>query len=508
MEWTQQKNVPIKEPNTFFYNNVYSLPVSNTPFRKLAFDYNKEDYFKRSVQDNAVVYSEVDNSENNVFLDPWLVYKPLNRHEFPTKYGELQRIQNIQGQQILGLFTDQAVVFNRIDNLADRITPQTSVIGTGGIFTTRPAEFSISDLGFAGTQNTDLANTPYGHFYVDAKRGKIWKVDPSGGGLEAISDSVGNNPSSMKNWFREHLPFKILKQLPQIDTDNKFKGIGFNIWYDARFDRIFFTKKDIVVKEGIDLNLFTTEDNKIIYDGQEVQPTDSTLFEDVSWTIAFNPTIGWVSYYSFKPNFTVAHQDYFTSSENLGTLWNHYLNNKSFQKFYGKQEAFIIEYPIQNENIRKELLSLSLNLEARRWQDEWDFAEKRSIGFNKLNIYNHTNNSGLLNLFEQKTLSQKSKYPKTNNNNTQDILYTAEEGKHNINYFYNRVKNQDNNIPIFLWDKNRIERQINPQAVSFFGKKQLERLRGETFIVRLINDNNTDYQITLKNSIQTENGYS
>ena len=643
MEWTQQKNVPIKEPNTFFYNNVYSLPVSNTPFRRLAFDYNKEEYFKRSVQDNAVVYSEIDNSENNVFSDPWLVYKPLNRHEFSTKYGKLQRIQNLQGQQILGLFSDQAVVFNKVDNLADRITPQTSVTGTSGIFTSRPAEFSLTDLGFAGTQNSELANTPYGNFYVDAKRGKIWKVDPSGGGLEPISDSVGNNPSSMKNWFREHLPFKILKQFPQVDVDNKFKGIGFNIWYDARFDRVFFTKKDVVAKSScvryedgeffsnceesdcendnlivngnfdtdlsgwsfvyeeqyvwldgkawfnesndqtasmfqdilevgktykISFNVYSTIDDgifksvKVFAGGNEsqeflingdttidiemectgsnlfridtiftsyildiskriaidnvcvieknpkkkIEVTNSKYFEDVSWTIAFNPMIGWVSYYSFKPNFTVAHQDYFTSSENLGTLWNHYLNNKSFQKFYGRQEAFIIEYPVQNGNIRKELLSLSLNLEARRWQDEWNFAENRSVGFNKLNIYNHTNNSGVLNLVEQKTLSQKSQYPKTNNNNTQDILFTAEEGKHNINYFYNRVKNQDNNVPHFLWDKNRIEKQINPQAVSFFGKKQLERLRGETFIVRLINDNNTDYQITLKNSIQTENG--
>lgn len=508
MEWTQQKNVPIKEPNTFFYNNVYSLPVSNTPFRKLNFDYNKEEYFKRSVQDNAVIYSEMDNTENNVFLDPWLVYKPLNRYEFATKYGKLQRIQNLQGQQILGLFTDQAVVFNKVDNLADRITPQTSVTGTGGIFTTRPAEFSLTDLGFAGTQNSELANTPYGNFYVDAKRGKIYKVEPSGGGLEPISDFIQGKPSGLKNWFREHLPFKILRQLPNVDTDNKFKGLGFNIWYDARFDRIFFTKKDVVVKQGVNINLFSTENNSVVYNGKEVSFDNTDLFEDVSWTIAYSPLVGWVSYYSFTPNFSVSHQDYFTTSENKGSIWNHYLNNKSFQNFYGAQNSYIIEYPIQNENVRKELLSIALNVEAKRWQNEWNFSEHKGIGFNKMTIYNNTNNSGLLNLIEQKTISQRAKYPITNADISQDILYTAEEGKHNVNYFFNRVKNQDNNIPQWLWDKNMINKQINSSAISFRGKSLLEKLRGETFIVRLENTNNKDFQITLKNSIQIENGYS
>ena len=52
----------------------------------------------------------------------------------------------------------------------------------------------------------------------------------------------------MKQWFREHLPFKILKTFPDLDTDNKFKGIGLNIWYDDRNSRVFLTKRDYIVK--------------------------------------------------------------------------------------------------------------------------------------------------------------------------------------------------------------------------------------------------------------------
>ena len=509
VEWTQQKNLSISEPNTLFYNSVYSSSVSNTSLKKLDALYSKENSYKKSIQDNSVMYSKEDGDETNLFLDPWLVYKPLDKYEFATKYGKLQRLQNLQSNQILGLFTDQVVVFNKVDSLADRITPLTSVTGTGGIFATRPTEFSITDLGFAGTQNTELTNTPYGNFYVDAKRGKIYQMRPDGNGIEPISEVINGKPSGMRNWFREHLPFKVLKQFPNIDTDNKFKGIGLNIWYDARFDRVFFTKKDIIVKKGILLENFEIVDGNLFYNDVEVGYDDTTLFEDVSFTIAFKPSEGWISFYSFKPNYSVAHQDYFTTGLNTeGTLWNHYLGNKSFQNFYNKQERMLVEYPVQAENIRKQLTTVAFNIEARRWQNEWDYSEHREVGFDKMVIYNNTNNSGLLNLVEQKNIRQVKDYPKTNNNLSQDILYTAEEGKHTINYFYNRVKNQDNNVQQWLWDKNMLNKELNPQAISFRGKNLLERLRGEYFIVRLINDTNSKFQIICKNSINTENGYS
>ena len=511
VEWTQQKNLPINKPNTFFYNDVYSSSVSNMSLKKLDALYSKESSYKRSIQDNSVMYSKEDANELDSFLDPWLVYKPLDKHLFATRYGKLQRLQNLQGNQILGLFTDQAIVFDKVDSLADRIlpTPESSVKGTGGIFATRPTEFSITDLGFAGTQNTELTNTPYGNFYVDAKRGKIYQMQPDGRGLEPISEVVNGKPSGMKNWFREHLPFKITKQLPNIDTDNKFKGLGFNIWYDARFDRVFFTKKDIVVKKGVPLENFEIIDGNLFYNEVEVHYDNETLFEDASFTIAFKPSEGWISFYSFKPNYSVAHQDYFTTGLNTeGTLWNHYLGNKSFQNFYNKQERMLIEYPVQAENIRKQLTTVAFNVEARRWQNEWDYSEHKEAGFNKMVIYNNTNNSGLLNLVEQKNIRQVKDYPKTNNNLSQDILYTAEEGKHTINYFYNRVKNQDNNVQQWLWDKNMLNKELNPQAISFRGKNLLERLRGEYFIVRLINDTNSNFQIIFKNSINTENGYN
>lgn len=247
-EWTQQVNVPIKEPNTFYYNNIYSLPVSNTPYDFLDRTFNKEEWDKRNTQENAVIYSEMDNSQNDI-VDPWLVYKPANWHEFDKKYGKLIALKDLESFQVLGRFEEGMLVFNAVDSLADRITPQNKEVGTAGIFATRPLEFKRTDLGFAGTQHSDMSSNPYGHFWVDAKRGKIFMLDQSGRDLQPISEILGGQPSNMKNWFREHVPMKILKQFPNIDIDNKFKGIGYNIWYDERKSRVFFTKRDYIGKK-------------------------------------------------------------------------------------------------------------------------------------------------------------------------------------------------------------------------------------------------------------------
>lgn len=247
-DWVQEVNLPMSEPNTFFYNNTYSFPVSSTPYKFLDYTYDKEVWRKRNEQPNAVIYSEIDNNENSI-TDPWLVYKPTNWYEFSSKFGKLIDLKDIESGQFLARFENQLVLHNTVDNLAERITPENLNTGTAGIFAKRPSEFKTTDLGFAGTQNTDICSTPYGHFWVDAKRGRVFQTDQNGKDLQVVSEQIGNQPSNMKQWFREQLPFKILKKFPQVDIDNKFKGLGMNIYYDDRFSRVFFTKRDYVVKD-------------------------------------------------------------------------------------------------------------------------------------------------------------------------------------------------------------------------------------------------------------------
>jgi len=506
VEWTQEKNTTIKEPNTFFYNNIYSQSVFPTKYTILDRVWSTaQDEIRRS-QENGVIYSIEDRSENDL-VDPWLVFKPLNWYEFPKKYGKLVHLKDLESAQILGRFENQMVLFNAIDTVQKNTNMTlTQVVGTGGIFAQRPLEFKATDLGFAGTQHTDMVSTPYGHFSVDAKRGKIFQLDSNGKDLQPISDILGNRESGMKQWFQENLPFRILKSIPELDIDNKFKGVGISMGWDAKFERVFITKKDYVLKSGINKNNFTvTADKKLMYQEEEVFFTNTNLFEDVSWTIAYKVSDGvWISYYSFMPNFYIGLNDHFQTYHN-DKLWSHLLTNQSYCVFYGEKHPFIIEVPIVNENANKVLESVKLEVEGKRYQNKWDFAQMKDVGFNQAVIYNNTNNSGMLNLKQRKSLKDHARYPITNSNNSQDILYTSQDGEHTFNYFYNRAINQDNNVPQWLNDRNRIHKTINPMAVNFSFKKKLnERLRGDYFYLRLIKNDDSRYNVILRNLMFNE----
>lgn len=247
--WLQETTLPISEPNTFYYNNTYSIGVSNTPYKFLDKTYDKEVFAKRTAQPNTVIWSQKDVSETD-FTNSWLVYKPGDWYEFKTNNGKLIDMHSIESSQFLARFENKLALHNAIDTLSEKINAQNREFGTAGIFNQRPIEFKSTDLGFMGTQHTDIISTPYGHFWIDALRGKIFKLDQNGGSPEIISEYSGNQPSGMKQWFREHLHMKILKSLPNIDIDNKYKGIGFNMWFDDRESRLFITKRDYIFKGG------------------------------------------------------------------------------------------------------------------------------------------------------------------------------------------------------------------------------------------------------------------
>ena len=503
--WLQETNLPIVEPNTFYYNNTYTFPVSNSQNKKLDRTYDKEIWKKRAMKPNAWIWSEKDVNEN-ALVDPWLVFRPLNFFEDKTDRGTLIDLRSIESNQFFGRYENQLQLYNEANTVADAINNQNRELGTG-FFTSRPINYKKADLGFSGTQHTDFVSTPYGHFWVDAKRGRIFQVDQNGGNMEVISESIVGQPSGMKQWFREHLPFKILKYLPEIDVDNKYKGIGMNIWYDDRNSRVFFTKRDYVLKSGVDKNSFSfnKETQQLLYNDEEVFFDDDTLFKDVSWTIAYKPTEGaWNSYFTFYPDYSIGHQEYFQVGYNWGahkeTVWNHLLNNRSFGVFQGELHPFVVEFPVVSENVNKILNSLSINIESKRYINQWDGVLHKDIGITDMFIYNATNNTGYLVLHPQQSLTDARKYP-YEEIGKQHIMTTFEDGKQNVNYFFNRVVNQDNNIPIFKKDENNIFKEIDNRAVSFKNKKVLERMKGEVFIVNISNTQDSRFNILIKNII-------
>ena len=502
VEWTQENNVSIRRDNTYLYNWNYSKNTTTVNSRTLPFTYNMEEYDCIFDSENGVMYSLPDRSENDL-TDPWLIYRPLDFYQFNNYYGKLRELRGIETQQVLARFDNQAAVFNAVDVLVDGIDSTQVALGSGGIFARRPVTFNETDLGYGGSQTYQMVSCEFGHFYADAMRGQVFQVTPGGRQTIEISKYSGNKTNGMYNWFKEHLPFKVknalIENYEQIDTDNALNGIGITMGYDARFNRVFLTKKDYRP-----LQAMTFTDGSYFDGTTEIELTNTAYFEDCSFTIAYSLlTNNWISYYSFKPNYYLDYNTYFQTGLNnsadpteLG-LWSHLLTNKSFQVFYGKKYPWMIEYPIKNDFVTKRLENISLWMDVKRFHNEYDFAYDKDITFNKAWIYNNREHSGELNLVPQTSLRQARRYPIRNNDNTQDILITNQDHNWTFNYIYNRTKSEDSNQPLWNWDCNQIEKTVNDKAVSFYGKKVLEYMRGNWFLVRLEQNATSQYDLTL-----------
>lgn len=196
---------------------------------------------------NGVIWSRADVSENSQ-TDPWLTYKPMDYHEFPTNNGKLIHMKRIESDQILVRFEDQVSLHNAIDVIKERTSPGQAEMGTGGLFASRPLEYNTTDLGYSGTQSTEIISSEFGHFWVDTKRAQVFMTDPNGRNLKELSVGI-------RHWLKRHLPFKILRygitniltgtEMTEEDTDNKFIGLGLSLGWDNRYKRVLITKKII-----------------------------------------------------------------------------------------------------------------------------------------------------------------------------------------------------------------------------------------------------------------------
>lgn len=245
-----------------------------------------------------------------------------------------------------------------------------------------------------------------------------------------------------------------------------------------------------------------------------IKLTNTDYFKDVSFTVAYSVMMKkWLSYYSFKPNYYISQQNYFQTGlnysydeEELG-LWSHLLTNKSYQVFYGKKYPFTIEYPDKSSFNVRTLNSVGFFTEARRYQDKYNYALDVTKVFNKAVIFNNISNSGNLNLVPQKNnIVSNKNFPKTNVDNTQDILISNKDNfQWNFDYIFNRVKNNISNEANWLWDDNQIEKTINSKAVTFGGKRVLDGLTGDYFLINLTYDSDSRFKIIHKVSIQNYN---
>ncbi len=284
---TEETLRPIRTPNTLYYDRTYNANPIRTAINVLFSNYDGELEKIKAKGEGLMMQSEVDNNEFST-TDPWSIYKPNNYFLAPTSAGKLIGLDGVESAQIIARFERGFSIINAIDNV-QRMTNKDSVYGKGGIFGTRPMEFHHTDGGYAGSQNHNLVKTEFGHIWVDAAAGQIFLVVLGGNGmpnLQEISRRYGEEDVKMAMWFKNHLPFKILKSGLDVDIDNSFNGVGLAMEYDSRYKRYLLTKRDYILKNKTlcyrDKNFRATEgiDVQTLIDTNQVDGWEYEGIED------------------------------------------------------------------------------------------------------------------------------------------------------------------------------------------------------------------------------------
>lgn len=484
--WLQQENVNIREDNFYGYNPDYSKQNKETPFviDGPNFEPSRD---CRVEHPNRIIYATDSN---------WLTYKANDYYDFPLSKGKITSIEGIENETVLVRTINSTSVFKSFNLIPT--DGETIQVGSGGVFKSKPQEFAETTLGYVGSQHKAILHTEYGHIWPDAKRGQIFNLGSGASSIDEISKD------GMKNWFKENLPFRILRDvnnMPESHIDNAFNGIGICMAFDKRYNRFLITKRDYKLK---DKSVLYNPDTRTFYrvvnnQNVEVKLGDKRYFKDASWTLSYNFfTKSWISYHSYKPEYYVENVDFFGSGKN--GLWLHNLTNASYQVFYGKLYPFMVEYLTKFEGPMRILNSVEFDTEVRRYQNEYDYAIKSKVpGFNRAFIYNDLYNSGELELVkaDKNDLSKVGKYPVRNMNNW-EVEVTLSNYAWRFNQFYNLAK-ENSEVPKWIFDANNADKSLN--SIAFNYKKpdfNLSRITGQWFKTRLVNDKLSSYKIISK----------
>ena len=518
-DWLQEKTVPIRFDNFYHYNATYSIQNQspNFPYR---LKYPSLECIVN--HQSRVIYSD-QATDSNLTSDKWLSYRPGNKFDFPKEGGRLIDLNAGETEKVYARFENTTKVYNARIVLTST-SPYQLEIGNADMFKQKPVDLSNTDLGYIGSQHKAYVRTEYGTFWVDAKRGHVYQI--TGQGFNEIKSAINYN------WFKENLPFQILKDLPNADTDVPSLGIGIVMGWDERFERVFITKLDYRVVPAYrsgetyidyitdrldpDYRYFVKIDNG---SKTRVSLTDTRYFENKSWTVAYSPKLkNFISFYSFLPNFFIPQLGHFQTIINRSagaSLWNHNLSPYVYQTYYGKLYPYIIEYVVNSIPINHSVTSVSLYAEIQEYYSRQDYYSlgtadknnKNTANFTKAIVYNREQSSGIVNLIPEQfgNTRQKIQYPRMSPSGIQTLL-SRRENKFTFNGFWN-IAAQGNGQS--LWTTNwadlqsqyPIDKLPNTKAVRNVGVAfQKNKIKSDFTRVRLIQDKYNRYKFV--NNIQ------
>lgn len=505
-EWLHEVNVPIKFDNFYHYNATYSAQnlSPNLPYR---LKYPSLECL--SIHNNRVIYSDPANS-SNYLSDAWRVFRPGNFYDFPKQGGRLIDLNAGEQERVYARFENTTKVYNSRITLTTN-SPYQLEIGNAEMFKQKPVDLAKTDLGYIGTQHKAYVKCEYGTFWVDAKRGHIYQI--TGEGFNEIKTE------SNFNWFKQNLPFQILKDIPNADIDNPPIGLGIVMGWDERYERVFITKLDYRVKpefrEGspsvVKYITDTADSNyrKYVLESGSTQVTitfgDSAFFENKSWTVAYSPKLkNFISFYSFLPNFFVPLLGNFQTIINTSTgssTWNHNLSVFTYQTYYNVLYPYIIEYNVNSFPQISTVNSVTLMQDIQEYYSDYEYyslstANKNNLAnFTKAIIYNKEQSSGIIKLIPEEfgNTRQKITYPRMTTTGI-EALISRREHLYTFNGFWN-VAAQGNGQPLWStqWsdlvtqypiDKVPNLKSVRPVSVSY----QKNKIKSDFAKVRLIQD--------------------
>lgn len=505
-EWLHEVNVPIKFDNFYSYNTTYSAQnlSPNLPYR---LKYPKLECL--SIHNNRVIYSDPANS-SNYLSDAWRVFRPGNFYDFPKQGGRLIDLNAGENERVHARFENTTKVYNSRITLSTT-SPYQLEIGNAEMFKQKPVDLAKTDLGYIGTQHKAYVKCEYGTFWVDAKRGHIYQLTSEGFNEIKTENNF--------NWFKQNLPFQILKDIPNADIDNPPIGLGIVMGWDERYERVFITKLDYRVKPEyrvgnpsfIKYITDTSDTNyrKYVLDSGsiEVEITfgDSAFFENKSWTVAYSPKLkNFISFYSFLPNFFIPQLGHFQTIINTSTgasSWNHNLSIYSYQSYYNILYPYIIEYNVNTFPQVSTINSITLMQDIQEYYSDYEYyslstANKKNLAnFTKAIIYNKEQSSGIIKLIPEEfgNTRQKITYPRMTATGI-EALISRREHLYTFNGFWN-VAAQGNGQPLWStqWsdlvtqypiDKVPNTKSVRPVSVSY----QKSKIKSDFAKVRLIQD--------------------
>jgi hypothetical protein len=498
--WLEEGNIPLSTDNYYYYNKTYSKQNKESNIcTSCILEY--KDLTCQTENYNRLIYSDPVDTENK--NDNWQIFKANNYYDFPLTLGKLVTADGIEHDKVLVRLENGTQIFSAYDVIQS--SGENIQVGTGGLFKTRPRDIAITDLGYAGTQHKDILHTEYGHIWADAERGQVFNLATGGGGIDEITKN------GMRSWFKENLPFQILKDFSEYPyIDNNLNGVGLHYCFDKRFSRMLITKLDY---KRIDPSVKYDKTNNEFYIMKGavktvVQLYNPKYFCNKSWTVSYNFfEKTWTSFHSYTPNFYVEHIDTFESSTQqmkmvTGTMskiqktYTHNFTNKSYQVFYGKLNPFIVEFQAKQSLANNTLHSVEYYLDVIRYHNEFDTFYNRVKTFNKGILYNERQTSGLLHfkVSNPEDLTEVGKYPKRVTDGY-EVVTTNSENMWRFNDFFDVGRNQLNNVPLFNYDCNNVNKQLNPKALNY-DVADFDRalLRQRMCKIRLINDVESQYK--------------